>query len=144
MGIISASLSPQSKLKIQKIEIVWNRNLSRMFEGQVEVLKNRSSKPQFQPSWDQENNPSLRKQVADRFQLIVRKQGSHIDGCSIVPIFHGTKQESIRSILENGFAPLQSTDEGYFGIFLLFSSYQCDDDELIIFGRKGTLFHSIS
>jgi hypothetical protein len=91
-----------------------------MFEGQVEVLKSRSSSPLFQPSWDQESNPSLRKQIAERFQTIVRKQGSFIDGCSILPIFHGTKREAIAGILENGFAPLQSTDEGYFGTSLLF------------------------
>ena len=122
MSIVSASLSPTSKLKIEKIQVVWNRNLSRMFEGQIEVLKNRSSKPQFKPSWDQESNPSLRKQIAERFQTIVRKQGSFIDGCSIVPIFHGTKREAIASILRTGFAPLQTTDEGYIGTSLLFFS----------------------
>jgi hypothetical protein len=119
MRIISASLSPTSQLKIEKIQVVWNRNMSRMFEGQVEVLKSRSSSPLFQPSWDQESNPSLRKQIAERFRTIVRKQGSFIDGCSILPIFHGTKQEEIPSILRIGFAPLQSTDEGYFGTSLL-------------------------
>jgi hypothetical protein len=122
MSIISTSLSPTSKLKIEKIQVAWNRNLSRMFEGQVEVLKSRSSSPLFQPSWDQESNPSLRKQIAERFQMIVRKQGSFIDGCSIVSIFHGTKREAIASILQTGFAPLQSTDEGYFGASLSFFS----------------------
>jgi hypothetical protein len=111
-----------------------------MFEGQVEVLKNRSTKEQFQPSWDQESNPTLRKQVMDRFQTIVRKQGSFVDGCSILPIFHGTKREAIKSIIENGFAPLQSTDEGYFGTFSFFFFFFSNCNRTNFVEGKGLYF----
>jgi hypothetical protein len=121
MKLIQESLLPQSNMKIQKIQVVWNRNLSRIFEGYLEVLQSRASKPEFQPSWNQESNPVIRQQIMERFHSIVQRGGKRQDGCSIFPVFHGTKKNAIHGILENGFAALQLTDEGYFGTFFIFS-----------------------
>jgi hypothetical protein len=115
MRIIETSSSNKSGLKVKTIQVVWNKNLNRIFEGYAEVMKSRSGQKEFQPSWTEDGNASLRKDVMERFRAMVDRQGSQMGGCTIIPVFHGTRRENIPGILKSGFAALQSTDFGFFG-----------------------------
>ena len=42
--------------QIKKIELIWNSNLQRMFQGKIETLSDRSTQAVFSPKWHLESN----------------------------------------------------------------------------------------
>lgn len=106
---------------IKKMDLIWNKELSRGFDLQRGVLSNRSNKPTFQPTYHLENDATHRKNTFERLQKYASKFNSSNEVIT-VPVFHGTSSEVLHDICSDGFACLKSTDAGYFGQGLYFTN----------------------
>jgi hypothetical protein len=108
--------SPHRGYSVKNVEIIHNPQMGRMFEGTIALLENRHSNKAFNPKWETEENPALR-----RVTLAILDQNSypHRDPyhphVRIAPMWHGTREEYLDDILKTGFANLALTDSGYFG-----------------------------
>jgi len=102
--------------EIEKVELIWNKNLERMFEGQMIILQERSHENAFQSTWKTEElKVDHRQQVMERLKQLISKFSPQPKDVNVIPLWHGTKSHLVPKICSSGFAALQLTDSGYFG-----------------------------
>jgi hypothetical protein len=119
----SASAAFFENNQIAKIQVLLNKNLGRNFEGHCEILKMRSTQKEFKPSWDLESNVALRKTIMDAmFANLVQSHQPQPGEYCVLPLFHGTREEVMMNIARGGFAALATTDDGFFGRGVYFTS----------------------
>jgi len=84
-----------------------------MFERKIFSLSIRKGSPEFQPTWEKdENNSALREKIMQRLQTYVVCTEDKIP---IIPLWHGTAPGIEAKILSTGYASLEMTDPGFFG-----------------------------
>jgi len=115
-----------SVYEIEAIKSVYNPNLTTSFLSTWNTRNARREKDIFKVELD-DKDPRYREReyVADCFKKRVEKmswnQGK--EGNWIVPVVHGTAFPSAISICESGFAALGTTDSGFFGKGIYFTTY---------------------
>lgn len=111
--------------EVGRIQVIQNKNLLNLFESKVSVLNTRINSSAFNPSWEvRETQVPLRLNIAQTLQLATNNySSSHYKNVKFLPMFHGTKEEALKSICETGFANLATTDFGYFGKGIYNSSH---------------------
>jgi tetratricopeptide (TPR) repeat protein len=107
---------------IGRIEIIYNSNMNRMFVGELQLLqqrlhqKNEDGKEIFAPTWDQETDPQWRKTIANLYHEM---SSFYIDpdypDVKLLPLWHGTNPDFLKSLFQAGYANLATTDKGFFG-----------------------------
>jgi hypothetical protein len=129
---------------IKQIHIVHERHQQKAFEAALSSIEREASA--FPPTWDQESRAGQRAQAIERWKesadIFSPFHTQEADGrklvwskTKVIPLWHGTNQAVCESIGTNGFAffgknvipgaggaPPKSTDEGYFGSGIYFTS----------------------
>jgi len=103
-----------STYKVNSIQLVLNKNLRSMFEGEIAILDKRKNKLPFLPTWHQEEDHVLRGQIMSRLQGI-QKNHEPQPAVPVLPLWHGCTASVALEICETGLADLQTTDDGFFG-----------------------------
>ena len=86
------------RYRVTKIDLVHNRNMQRVFEGNCTVLEQRSKQPVFQPAWRSEDKVAHRQAIIDRLNGFAKKH-TRTDwpykGVRAVPLFHGCGEAAV-------------------------------------------------
>lgn len=106
---------------IDKIELIHNTDLHRMFRLRIKLTESKQKQKEFQPDLNKETNPTEREKVLDRLHLLSQKV-QHNRSASVVRVWHGCSRASVSKILSNGFAALSKLDDGWFGKAMYFTS----------------------
>lgn len=108
---------------LEKVEIVFNPVFKSLFVNTMDLLEQRASSTVFASTWEKEKDSSIRKVVHHTLQVIANQFSSGHNTVKVIPMFHGTRKEAIDGILKTGYANLATTDSGFFGKGLYFTSY---------------------
>lgn len=128
-------------LDIAEIQVISNRSMLISFSAGLEVGEERGGKPVFRPAWV--NETGKRKDTRQRVHDALVKKSKPVNGLKhmrVVPMFHGTKQAIVASILSTNLANLATVDEGYFGKAIYFTSYAEYAER--VYGKDRTLLFS--
>lgn len=71
--VSSVSKEFSQQYNVKKVELIWNKNIERMFEGKLNVLSIRSTQPEFQPKWKSESDTQFRKKIEERFNNYISR-----------------------------------------------------------------------
>lgn len=107
--------------EIAEVKIIYNPALEEGFKYILKTFQARHENASFKPKWAEEN--TTQEQKAQREQvhnlwLSMAKPYTDTDypNVKILPGWHGTKKGSLESIFRVGYAPLQTTDNNWFGV----------------------------
>ncbi|CAF0838037.1 unnamed protein product [Didymodactylos carnosus] len=106
---------------IEKIEVVFNSNRYRMFEGQLMSAEHRQEQAAFQPNLSIEDSQEERQNVLDKLYDLAKKV-QHNRRVRIVRMWHGCKRSILPNLLSDGFATLSILDSGWFGSAMYLTS----------------------
>jgi len=108
---------------IASVKVVYNPDMEILFDRGMRQLSHRYGTKVFAPQWVVEDkHTELRKEVDTiRMSLSSVYPGSHYQGITLLPMWHGTSRGTLSSIFKTSFAPLSKTDPGFFGKGLYFA-----------------------
>jgi SidE phosphodiesterase (PDE) domain/Poly(ADP-ribose) polymerase catalytic domain len=112
-------LCPVPGYDVRRVEIIYSRNQSQIFERRMQVLNTRAepaSAAAFAPKWSTEYDACWRAEV----DIICRSMAApyhdpDFPNIKLLPMWHGTKDDVLESVLRAGYACLAKTDVGFFG-----------------------------
>lgn len=104
------------------IRVIYNSSKADAFRRRMLDLDHRHGNDVFSATWSSENQPQLRGQLHEQLMIASREfKDRDFPNVHLMPVWHGTKKVAADSIVNAGFAALQSTDEGWFGKGLYFA-----------------------
>jgi len=107
---------PVPGYEVGAVQVVYNPNFNRNFQGKLQDLQHRHGNKAFDPSWQQENEPEWRAKTYQKLErLAAPYQDKDYPNVKIVPVWHGTSREYLDSIFKTGFANLAKVDAGFYG-----------------------------
>lgn len=142
-------LNKPEKYAIKRVVCIHNPVDTVSFETGVRKLEQRCNDPTYSPAWRQEDFPSERAKVIERWKSFTEQfsplevaglEGGRTDPVSraqVLPLWHGSKKETCELICESGFTFFgkhhyfeptharpsgSSTDIGYFGNGIYFTN----------------------
>ncbi len=110
--------SPVPGYHIKSVQVIYNPTLNHAFYLEMKSLNKRHANPAFHPAWRAEAGKSGEWREKSHSILEVMAAPHQDPSCprvTLVPMWHGTKQELLPSILSTGFSNLATTDSGFFG-----------------------------
>eukprot|EP00727_Mastigamoeba_balamuthi_P011417 m51a1_g6899 putative protein serine threonine (2757) ;mRNA; r:30336-39570 len=108
--------APVPGYDIAKVETVYSATLEAAFDARLAQLDGRAKSAAFEPKWECDSNPELRREVMNRLRGIVAdNKDPHHPNISLMMVWHGTRSDALESILTAGYASLATTDTGFFG-----------------------------
>ncbi|CAF1108879.1 unnamed protein product [Rotaria sordida] len=109
------------EIDIDKIEIIHNADLYRMFLQQIKRTERRQTQPEFKPNLNAETNPVERRKVLDYLQMLAQEV-HHNRRVPIVRAWHGCRRANLPKLLSDGFAALSKLDKGWYGTAMYLTS----------------------
>lgn len=111
---------------IKSVEIIYNPAMNRGFDLNMSLLQARSNNVVFAPCWEAESldvaEKVQRTQVHNQWQnLAMQYKDSNYPDVKLLPLWHGTRPEILKSLFKTGYVNLATTDSGYFGKGLYFA-----------------------
>ena len=116
---------PVPGFDIATIEIVYNEHLNRLFYGHMKTMNARKGNPKYTPTWKTQTQGLEKQHRENTYQLLQQFAAPNHDpelpNIMILPLWHGTSDETAHQIFKTGFGIFNSnnpqvvTDEGYFG-----------------------------
>ena len=110
-----------SDVNVDKIELIHNTDLYRVFLQQMKRIESRKAHQDFQSDLDAESNPTERQKVLDRLKGLTQ-QVHHNQSVPVVRVWHGCSRKTVPKLLSDGFAALSKLDKGWFGTAMYFTS----------------------
>lgn len=106
-----------SQFKISSVKLIKNFEYDKLFVIGAHALSQRRSeiaRAAFSRKKDeQDENAYLREKVLEIFKEKTKDYST--EQCYFLPVWHGTREEVLKSIFKTGFANLANTDLGYYG-----------------------------
>lgn len=110
-----------NEIDIEKIELIHNADLYRMFLQQIKLTERKEAQQDFRPNLDAETNPNERRKVLNHLQMLTQ-QVRHNRKASVIRVWHGCTRTTVPKLLSDGFAVLSKLDSGWFGSAMYFTS----------------------
>ncbi len=116
-------MAPVDGKELGDVRVIYNKSKSEAFRRKMLDLQVRHGQAVFNPSWQTENLAEWRRQVFEQSANVTAEfLDRDFPNVRLMPVWHGTKSVAANSIVNGGFAALQSTDEGFFGKGLYFAA----------------------
>lgn len=155
---------PVPGMDITNIEIIYNPVIEKAFKLRLKALQQRAKNPAFNVDWKEtetkEEEKAREKGDAQRLKLLEQQRNQrnawripvnniyeelakpYVDkkypDVKLLPLWHGTKQESLKSLFSTGYANLGTTDTGYFGKGI-YSAYEAEYSYNVYSKKSGVL-----
>lgn len=110
---------PVKGYDVAAVDVVWNPDMNDAFKGAMRLLQQRRGNPRYVVDWTKTTEGSrrmaLQQELAELKVPYVDYEAEDCPDVQLMPLWHGTQEEKLSSLLSTGYNAFCDTDEGYFG-----------------------------
>jgi serine/threonine protein kinase len=111
--------NPVPGYDVGKVEVIWDPSSNEEFKSRMKKLQQRRGNPRYVADWSTKTDATWRTDLnrglaplADPFSSYEAEDSPDV---KLMPLWHGTQEEKLPSLLSAGYTAFGETDEGYFG-----------------------------
>ncbi|MES2252480.1 MAG: protein kinase [Pseudomonadota bacterium] len=101
---------------VDRVEVIYHPLMNQTFATSIQMLQQRKGNPRYVADWMSQRKAEWRRNI---LQQLGHLSEEYIDDTypdvNVLPLWHGTQSDKLRSILSTGYTPFGDTDDGYFG-----------------------------
>lgn len=110
---------PVNGYDVANVEVVWNPSMNAKFESNMKMLQQHRGNPRYVVDWTKTTEGPRRLALQQGLrELKAPYMDYEAEDCpdvQLMPLWHGTQEEKLSSLLSAGYNAFRDTDDGYFG-----------------------------